>query len=379
MVVTQEINERMTQTGPDTPAGKMLRYYWHPVCSSDDLDREPVQPIRLLSENLTLFKDKRGRIGLIGERCAHRQISLAYGIPEENGLRCTYHGWIYDTEGHVIDMPFEPACLPLQVKHYLVEEMGGLVWAYLGPQPAPLLRRFDRFVQEEYDRTITLKVLPCNYVQCMDNSMDPLHFEFLHAHYSRYYNARRGLPAPMGIGRHLKIDFDLFEYGIYKRRLLEGEPEDCDDWTIGHPVIFPNMLNTGTFQIRTPIDDTHTLHILYQVHKRQPGEEPQPIKSTHLQVMYNDFGLVDAPQVIMQDEMGWIGQGPIRDRTEEHLVTSDKGIMMYHNMILENIEKVERGEDPIGVVRDPAKNYPYIEIPVEGTARRPFARIPVPA
>jgi 5,5'-dehydrodivanillate O-demethylase len=369
----------MTQTGPDTPAGKMLRYYWHPVCSSEDLDREPVQPVRLLSENLTLFKDKRGRIGLIVERCAHRQISLAYGIPEENGLRCTYHGWIYDTEGHVIDMPFEPACLPLTVKHYLVEEMGGLVWAYLGPEPAPLLRRFDRFVEEEYDRTITLKVLPCNYVQCMDNSMDPLHFEYLHAHYSRYYNARRGLPAPMGIGHHLKIDFDVFEYGIYKRRLLEGEPEDCDDWTIGHPVIFPNILDTGTFQIRTPIDDTHTLHILYQVRKREPGEEPQPIKSTHLQVMYNEFGLVDAPQVIMQDEMGWIGQGPISDRTQEHLVTSDKGIMMYHNMILENIEKVERGEDPIGVVRDPAKNYPYIEIPVEGTARVPFARIPVPA
>jgi 5,5'-dehydrodivanillate O-demethylase len=378
MVVTQEINERMTQTGPDTPAGKMLRYYWHPVCSSEDLDREPVQPIRLLSENLTLFKDKSGRIGLIGERCAHRQISLAYGIPEENGLRCTYHGWIYDTDGRVVEMPFEPACLPLTVKHYLVEEMGGLVWAYLGPQPAPLLRRFDRFVQDEYDRTITFKVLPCNYVQCMDNSMDPVHFEFLHAHYSKYYNERRGLPAPMGLARHLKIDFDVFEYGIYKRRLLEGEPLDCDDWTIGHPVIFPNMLNTGTFQIRTPIDDTHTLHILYQVRKRQPGEEPQPIKSTHLEVMYNDFGLVDAPQVIMQDEMGWIGQGPVSDRTQEHLVTSDKGIMMYHNMILENIEKVERGEDPIGVVRDPAVNYPYIEIKVEGTARIPFARVPQP-
>src|SRR5262245_39091501 len=356
MVVTQEINERMTQTGPDTPAGKMLRYYWHPVCSSEDLEREPVQPIRLLSENLTLFKDTRGRIGLIGERCAHRAISLAYGIPQENGLRCAYHGWIYDTEGHVIDMPFEPACLPLQVKHYLVEEMGGLVWAYLGPQPAPLLRRFDRFVQEEYDRTITLKVLPCNYVQCMDNSMDPLHFEFLHAHYSRYYNARRGLPAPMGIGRHLKIDFDLFEYGIYKRRLLEGEPEDCDDWTIGHPVLMPYMLLVGQesaagYQIRVPIDDTHTLHIHYHTRVRPEGAAPQtevlPVRRDSL---FEEDGTPKGPadMVVKQDMLAWVAQSPISDRTTEHLVTSDKGVILYHNLLLEQIERVERGEDPMG-------------------------------
>src|SRR5437773_8602760 len=131
-MITKELNERLTSTGPDTPAGKMLRYYWYPLCASEDLDKEPVQPVRLLSEDLTLFKDTKGNIGLIGDRCAHRAISLAYGIPQENGLRCAYHGWTYNPEGKVVDMPFEPAFLPLKVKSYPVQEMGGLIWAYLG-------------------------------------------------------------------------------------------------------------------------------------------------------------------------------------------------------------------------------------------------------
>src|SRR5207248_2013935 len=139
-----------------------------------------------------------------------------------------------------------------------------------------------------------------------------------------YYTARHGKPQPMNLAHHLKIDFDVFEYGIYKRRLLEGEPEDADDWTTGHPVLFPNVLYVGNYQIRVPVDDTHTLHILYAFRPRPEGAEPQPIKVTHSSVMYDDFGRVDAPIVIMQDEMGWIGQGPVSDRTLEHLATSDK-------------------------------------------------------
>jgi 5,5'-dehydrodivanillate O-demethylase len=375
-LITKELNERMTSTGPDTPAGKWLRRYWFPIATVEDLDKEPVQPVRLLSEDLTLFKDTKGNVGLIGDRCAHRAISLAYGIPQDNGLRCAYHGWTYNTEGRVVDMPFEPACLPLKVKSYPTQEMGGLIWTYLGPQPTPLLPRFHGYVVEGVDRTITLKMLPCNYVQCMDNSMDPVHFEFLHAAYGKYYNERHGKQQPMALGHHLKIDFDVFEYGIYKRRLLEGEPEDCDDWTIGHPVLFPYTLHVGGYQIRVPVDDTHTLHMLYSFRPTEEGKESQPIKVIHDTVKYNELGIVDAPIVVTQDEMGWIGQGPVSDRTIEHLATSDKGIILYHNLILENIAKVERGEDPMGVVRDPAKNFPYIETKVEGAARRAFALQP---
>src|SRR5437879_1354460 len=236
-MITKEMNERLTQTEAGTPMGNMLRRYWHVVGTIPELEKEPVQPVRLLGENLTLFRSERGEIGLISERCAHRAISLAYGIPQANGLRCAYHGWTYDTEGHVVDMPFEPACLPLKVTAYPVQELGGLIWAYLGPAPAPLLPRWEGLVRDDIVRSVTFKPLPCNWVQCMDNSMDPLHFEFLHAHYGKYYNERHGTTAPMALAHHIKIDFDVFEYGIYKRRLIEGEPEDCDDWTRGHPVL----------------------------------------------------------------------------------------------------------------------------------------------
>jgi 5,5'-dehydrodivanillate O-demethylase len=113
--------------------GELLRRYWHPVAATAELDRDPVRPVRLLGENLVLFKTERGELGLIAERCAHRGISMAYGVPQINGLRCAYHGWTYDVEGHVVDMPFEPACLPLKITSYPVQELRGLVFAYLGP------------------------------------------------------------------------------------------------------------------------------------------------------------------------------------------------------------------------------------------------------
>src|SRR5579884_379016 len=142
-MITQEMNDRLTHVGPGTPMGTLLRCYWHPVGTTADLDKDPVRPVRLLGEDLVLYRDEAGKLGLVGERCAHRGISLAYGIPQTNGLRCAYHGWTYDEQGHVVDMPFEPACLPLKITAYPVEEFAGLIWAYLGPQPAPLVPHWD--------------------------------------------------------------------------------------------------------------------------------------------------------------------------------------------------------------------------------------------
>jgi 5,5'-dehydrodivanillate O-demethylase len=377
-MITKEVNQRLTQTGVGTPMGTLLRRYWFVVGTLQELEKEPVQPVRLLGENLTLFRDQRGQIGLIAERCAHRAISLAYGIPQENGLRCAYHGWTYDTEGRVVDMPFEPACLPLRITAYPVEELGGLLWAYLGPEPRPLLPRYEGFVRTDLDKSVSLKVLPCNWVQCMDNSMDPVHFEHLHGHYGNYINKKLGKPPAMETPRHLKIEFDRFEYGVYKRRLVEGEPEDCDDWTTGHPILFPNILANlqdafHSYQIRVPMDDTHTMHVLYRgVLPKSDAPRSEGLKVEREEVMYDDLGRVFAPTVIRQDEMAWIGQGPISDRTQEHLTTSDKGVALYHNLLLAEIEKLERGEEPLAVVRDPEKNFPMIPIRHESVARVAF-------
>src|SRR5581483_8283670 len=142
-MITQEENDRLTRIGPGTLMGNLMRRYWHPVIAASALDEDPVQPIRLLGEDLVIYKDEAGKLGLIGNRCAHRGISMAYGIPQGDGLRCAYHGWAYNTEGQVTEMPFEPACLPLKIPAYSVETLAGIVWAYLGPAPVPLLPRWD--------------------------------------------------------------------------------------------------------------------------------------------------------------------------------------------------------------------------------------------
>ena len=366
-MATREMNELLTQVGPGTRMGSLLRRYWHPITATSELDKDPVHPVRLLGEDLVLFRTERGELGLIGDRCAHRGISMAYGIPQEGGLRCAYHGWLYDTSGTVIDMPFEPACAHFKIPSYRVQEMSGLVFAYLGPDPAPLLPRWDLYARDDLDKEINIIPLPCNWLQCMDNSLDPAHFEHLHAVYGNYVLKKLGRPPAMNPARHLKIDFDVFDYGIYKRRLVEGEREDCDDWTTGHPILFPNILAQGdgarmNFQIRVPVDDQNTLEVRYIGVPRKPGAEPRTeIPVRHL-TPFNPDGKIVADQINKQDWLAWIGQGYISDRTTEHLVTSDKGILLYRKVLMENIERVERGEDPMGVIRDPDVNEPFIPI-----------------
>ena len=381
-MLSKEMNERLTRVGPGTPMGNLLRRYWFPIARTPELDAEPVLAVTLLGENLALYRTEEGELGLVSQRCPHRGASLTYGIPEPEGLRCPYHGWRFDRTGQCNDQPAEPADSTfkdrIRIPAYPVQELGGLIWAYLGPEPVPLLPRWDLLVRDDLERGIGVTHLPINFLQAMENSMDPIHFEWLHAVYGNYVRKRRGKPTSMTPRRHQQIAFDLFEYGIYKRRLLEGEdPETSDDWTIGHPVIFPCMLAVGaesrpTFQIRVPVDDTHTLHYWYQTQVRQPGAPPQETIPIWEEPYVHEDGRLVVETVNGQDMMAWVTQGEISDRTTERLGTSDKGIILYRNLLLEQIEKVERGEDPMGVIRDPARNEPYIAIARERNQLRAF-------
>src|SRR6266545_8337134 len=278
-MLTQEENDRLTQVGLGTPMGELLRRYWHPVASTAELAQDPVQKVRLLGEDLVLFRNEQGELGLIGRRCAHRNMALEYGIPQGNGLRCPYHGWAFDTTGRCIDMPFEPATLPLKIPAYNVQELGGLIFAYLGPDPVPLLPRWHMYVRTDLNKSLVITPLPCNWLQFMDNSLDPIHFEHLHGVYGNYVMRKLGLPPMLHVSAHQKIDFDVWEYGIYKRRLVEGQTDDetNTDWTLGHPIIFPNTLAQGgpdqiSCQVRVPVDDTHTLHFAIMGSRPNPGE-----------------------------------------------------------------------------------------------------------
>ena len=193
MLSAQE-NERLTRVGPGTPMGELMRRYWHPVAAVAELDAHPVKAVKLLGESLVLYRDLQGRLGLIGDTCPHRRISLAYGITETEGLRCPYHGWMFDQTGQCVEMPAEPAdsTFPCRVKidGYPVEELGGLIFAYLGPEPVPLVPRWDLLVMDGIWRDIGVTEIPCNWLQCMENSLDPVHTEWLHG---RYYDFVMGL------------------------------------------------------------------------------------------------------------------------------------------------------------------------------------------
>jgi 5,5'-dehydrodivanillate O-demethylase len=268
----------------------------------------------------------------------------------------------------------------LKITAYPVEELNGLIFAYLGPDPVPLLPRWDVYARTDLDRRVEITELPCNWLQCMDNSLDPVHFEHLHAIFGNYTMKKLGRPDAMHAARHLKIDFDLFEYGIYKRRLLEGESEDSDDWTTGHPIIFPNILAVGSasspsFQVRVPMDDTHTMHYRVLTSPQKDGQPRwQGLPVDPIQLFEAD-GWIIADTVPKQDMLAWVEQGPISDRTKEHLVTSDRGVAMYHNLLLEQIEVVERGGEPMAVIRDRSVNEPVITITREVRPREPF-RLP---
>ncbi|HEV8020407.1 MAG TPA: Rieske 2Fe-2S domain-containing protein [Candidatus Lustribacter sp.] len=377
MATTREQNDRLTQVGPGTPMGALLRRYWQPVAAAIELDEEPVRRVRFLGEDLTLYRSSDGVYGLVEDRCAHRCMSLEYGIPDPKGLRCAYHGWVYDASGACVEQPFEDRSFPeahyrdrIKITAYPVQELGGLLFAYFGPQPAPLLPRWDLLVRDDIDVAVDVHVLPCNWLQCMDNAADPVHFEFLHAAFGNYTLKKLGKPAGMTQAKHLKIEFDVFRYGIMKRRLLEGAGEDSDDWRIGHPLIFPNLLAVGseeaaTLQYRIPIDDTRTLQIAYRTTKRKPGAAPLPITVKFSELFGADGKLV-ADTIPKQDMTGWIGQGPISDRTREHLTASDKGVILFHKLLYDNMDLIERGDDPMGIIRDRDENEPMVDIRREG-------------
>src|SRR5438034_4635749 len=159
MVLTQEENELMTQVGPGTPGGDLLRRYWHPIAVAQELtDENPTKFVRILGEDLVLWKDKSGNVGLIQDHCPHRGASLLYGRVEERGIACAYHGWLYDTQGNVLECPAEPAgsLFHLTVKHraHPVQKFVGLYWAYLGPLPAPVIPKFAAWVRNAGPRRV---------------------------------------------------------------------------------------------------------------------------------------------------------------------------------------------------------------------------------
>ena len=377
-MLTQAQNERLTRVGPGTPMGELMRRYWHPIAASSELNEDnPTKEVRLLGEDLVLFRSAAGRIGLIEPRCPHRKANLSYGVPEPEGIRCAYHGWLFDEQGRCVDQPSEPAGSKfkdkVRIKAYRAEELGGAIFAYLGPEPAPLLPRVDVLVWPGARRTTSI-MLPCNWLQCHENSLDPLHFQWLHRYWGGWMMNRLKPPeerdawnariAARGAD-HRKIGFEVTDYGVIKRRLVGDETENDEHWKMGHPILFPNILHiTANLQYRVPVDDTHTLHFVIDWRPLDAGEEEQAVVPHEEVPAFWPNGKVKADWVLGQDQAAWIIQGEITDRTTEHLGVTDVGIIMFRRLLEQQMRLVEEGKDPMNVIRDPSENEVLI-YPVE--------------
>ena len=366
-MLSREDNAQLTQVGPRTPAGELLRRYWHPVAVAGELTEEkPIKAVRILGEDLVVFRDHKGRYGLVGEHCPHRSASLAYGKVDDEGIRCPYHGWKFDCRGRCLEQPAESpeSTFKERIRHraYPVEKLAGLLFVYLGPEPAPLVPRWDVLAREDGKRWIVIdSLIDCNWLQPMENSVDPAHLYWLHGESAHLVGH-----SPQ---YHESHEFIRFEYGIMKRRTTPGKKPSDPPLTDQHPLVFPTTLrhvarfkeDAGLYrhnmQIRVPVDDTHTQ--VYRVQfipnstDRSPLDQDPPFEYCPLK---GPDGRYDMKSVPAQDSMAWETQGRITDRTQENLGASDKGVIMFRKLLKEQIDIVRSGGDPLGVIRDPDKN-----------------------
>lgn len=373
-MLTPEMNERLTRVGPGTPCGELLRRYWIPIRPAAQLLENPVQKVRILCEDLVLYRDRSGKLGLIGDRCLHRRVDMQYGIPEECGLRCPYHGWRFDETGNCVERPLEAhPTRPIQQKlaGYPVQELGGLIFAYMGPLPAPALPRWDLYVWPNSIRQIGINILDCNWLQCQENTGDPLHSVYTHGRLFEYVLEQRGETdrgANMGHTLHSRLKMgvgvkDLYaeptKYGFRKGVIYSKELGADEDRKSTHStVIFPFYTQTGKagaprsdYQVRVPIDDTHTYHISYQVYGA-PANVPAPLQDVipwYEPPVIDEQGRPILDYVLAQDAIVWTSQGDIVDRSQEVLGRTDIPIVFLRRQLDEQISLVEKGETPMNV------------------------------
>lgn len=361
----------LTQVAAGTPMGELLRRYWQPIAGVSELERHPTKAVRLLGEDLVLYKDRGGTYGLIDRHCPHRRADLAYGFVEDRGLRCNYHGWLMDENGHCLHQPYEDVAHPevqlkkkIRTRAYPVEAKAGLLWAYLGPQPAPLLPTWEPFTWKHGFVQIVISEVPCNWLQGQENSIDPVHFEWMHANWSQRL---RGDTGPYG-PKHLKLDFREFDYGYTYNRIREDTDDKHPLWTVGRVCLWPNAIFTGDhFEYRVPIDEENMLSVGWFFTRVPREREPyvqQQIPTWHGPIK-DERGNWITSHVMNQDFLAWAGQGRIADRSRENLGASDRGVVMLRRRFLQDLAAIERGEDPKGLIRDPARNV-CVELPVIG-------------
>lgn len=355
----------LTRVGFGTPMGELLRRYWHPVCLSAELGELP-KFLRILGEELVAYRDRSGRVGVLGAHCCHRGTSLEYGRIEENGLRCCYHGWLFNAEGRCLEQPGEPPDSTYNERvsqpWYPAEEYHGLVFVYMGPlERKPLLPHYDTLEQESaghvaYRNHSRGDVVRCNWLQLQENAIDPIHTFALHG-----YNP--GVFGFTDIYSILpEIDYSRHDHSITYERdaLLPGDRNFLrvveafvpNVRSIPPPVVEGKDPEKETERARmigwwVPVDDENTVgfHIEAVSPDRPMFQPTGPIPDRPY----------EETQRTPDDREAQVSQRPIAIHALEHLATSDRGVIMFRRLLRECSRMVENGDDPPGVNRDPTK------------------------
>jgi phthalate 4,5-dioxygenase oxygenase subunit len=384
-------NEKLTKVGPGTPMGNLMRRYWQPVLLTREVadnDGDPIR-VRILSEDLIAFRDTSGRVGLMTEWCPHRLTSLFLGRNEEDGIRCVYHGWKFDVTGACVDMPNEPE--EYDFKHkvkivaYPTEEMGGVIWAYMGPaELKPALPKFEFTQQPETHRGASKVIEECNWLQGLEGGIDSIHSSFLHRKIGEGKGI--GLDGLRKEGLAGKLDVEATDYG-YRYTNSRGLPGKGQNYVRGYHFVMPHVQvraaqlnNNGDwykFKIAghhwVPIDDHTTMvwnwfysldEALTQGEKDEEisGNGPAFVDPVTFRAAVNPRNnwLIDRDMqrkenftgiqgVNAQDRAVQEAMGPIVNRSKEHLGQTDRAVIMTRRMLLKAIDTVADGGTPRGL------------------------------
>jgi phenylpropionate dioxygenase-like ring-hydroxylating dioxygenase large terminal subunit len=355
----------LTHVGPETPCGEYMRRFWQPICYADDLKDLPLK-LRILGEDLAAFRDRSGEVGLLELHCPHRGTSLEFGLVGEKGIRCCYHGWLFGCDGAILETPGEPAESTLKDRlfhgAYPVHEAHGIVFAYLGsPEAIPVFPTYDSFMRPGYRMIPGQKYFyPCNWLQILENAMDPVHTAFLHTIVSgAVFTDEFGvLPelefaeTPVGI---IYIATRRVGDNIWARmveNVLPNLQQVAPIWETGHkehPFSGPMMSRWIV-----PLDDTNTMLIEFRHVSETEGIVTPDWWADRSIMLPGQLGAetYEEGQRRPGDFEAQVSQRPVAVHGLEHLGATDRGITLFRNQIRRGIRAVKAGADPVGLFRD---------------------------
>ena len=370
----------LTHVRPGTPGGEYFRRFWQPVGLSAELEDLP-RRIRILGEDLVLFRDRGGRVGLLELHCAHRGTSLEFGLVSDRGITCCNHGWQYDVDGKILPTPCEPpdSTLKDRLHHgaYPTHEFHGMVFAYMGPpEKKPPFPRYDMLELPGFRYGFRpLTIMPCNWLQAKENSMDPVHTAFLHtiadgiqfSPSAAGENTARPPRSPSEIGT---LDFMETPVGmvyIHTRRIDDFVWVHMADFMPPSIHQFPPIWEDakrekyfqrpGMIHWAVPVDDSHTMSAGFRLINENWSDEDRALIKAQEALGGGLFGQTaersyEERQRVPGDYDAQVSQRPIAIHALEHLGATDRGITMLRKLVQEGIRAVQRGEDPKNLVRD---------------------------